>query len=53
MQRIDADEKQPRRISFVVTNEQSEYIDALIAEGVYKTASAYIRHLIELDMGEQ
>lgn len=53
MQRIDVNEKKPRRITLAVTTEQAEYIDALIEEEIYDSAAAYIRHLIELDMGEQ
>ena len=53
MQRIDANEKKPRRITLAVTTEQAEYIDALLEDQVYESAAAYIRHLIELDMGAE
>ena len=52
MQRIDANQQKPRRITLAVTTEQAEYIDALINEGVYDSAAAYLRDLIQLDMGE-
>ena len=53
MQRIDANEAKPRRVSFAVTAEQAEYIDALIEGDVYESVAAYFRHLVDLDMGEQ
>lgn len=50
MQRLDPNQKESKRVTVRITDEQAEYIEALIGEGVYKNAAEYVRDLINLDM---